>query len=833
MMRECCFYSCILKLSPISASATAMRETNIYPKPPIIEMSYNVDLKGKYPLTIDYVRENFTTPPQGVGRDTKLTLMTVDQVIGGMSDEDVKIMVLNEGWMEFAVAGIIFWKHAVNPIVKQHCEKIGLFETRLSDMKEIWGKYLDDTRRVAGVSSKYTKEENLVIAASLRKVVNLAGRDLKDADFEQEKQRTDPRYNVKFAPVPGKKTMAAQIWYDMVIAEMNDVIDKIFVNVMEQANMRPIDKWWMQRRVWVPSGSSSNRHNLDEYIKMDERIATQDRPNKRTIAETYSYSDFKNWLVMQPRGFARVSTKPEPGFKRRALYAQDDEGTFVASYASADIEKVMNIGGMVAKQTPKDVIEWMNAASKQAGGIGRMWVSLDYSDFNKEHSKILLYMLNVRLAAKWASMRHERSNDIMAQKAYCALWVARSHLNGMVRYPGEEYSRDYSGLWSGHRDTARDNTILHLVYSNVIRKIVKMNAKKTVGMHYIGICGDDEDAVHETEETAALYLGAHAVVGHAINPAKQLVDYEVHEFLQRYAAGNVLPIRPLAPMVATISTGSWYKMSYNYYDTILVSMNANFMEMVNRGANKKLVVKLAIVMLNRMMRARMPGREGDEEVIELEWWSYRAADKNGKLLWAESMENAKDGTDELEIKTNRVTPKSEAPAKAAEEWLQVNKKWIKLLTPEKIGAYKKDMLQEAYKSVFGKESQTMRDINAIEQFGLRKKKSIEAAKENFDKEAIAMKSMLDKLETKEVIREVKKNYGMRRPTTLESILARMQLDPVLFQMIGGWAGVRKAGGPAAFQHYTNTDIKIRRKQFNWLNMVDPAVASWMQNRWEE
>lgn len=56
---------------------------------------------------------------------------------------------------------------------------------------------------------------------------------------------------------------------------------------------------------------------------------------------------------------------------------------------------------MVAVQTPTDVVKWMQASLEGRSVIGGIWTSLDYSDFNKEHSKIVLALLNMLMAEQW------------------------------------------------------------------------------------------------------------------------------------------------------------------------------------------------------------------------------------------------------------------------------------------------------------------------------------------------------------------------------------------------------------------------------------------------
>jgi hypothetical protein len=452
-------------------------------------------------------------------------------------------------------------------------------------------------------------------------------------------------------------------------------------------------------------------------------------------------------------------------------------------------------------------------------------VSLDYSDFNKEHSKVALALLNVKMAKAWLRRRSQKSRDIILQKAFCSHWVARSHLNSWVVYPGEEKTRDYSGLWSGHRDTARDNTILHKIYSNMMVRAVKMTTNKVVDMEYMGICGDDEDAMHKSVESALLYLGAHAVCGYTVNPHKQLVDFEVHEFLQRYAVANSLPIRPLAPMVATFATGSWYKMSYVYYDTIIDSMNSNMIELRNRGAKLYNLLRIGKKILDGMFTVTT--NEG--KTRKLEWWDYRGGSGyvQGQKhpLWG-----VVEGGKQLpHFEKTNIIPLKTAPSKATDEWIEMNEKWCRALGSAELAAYKRQLLRESYKPFFGMEAQKQRDNEAHLIFQDRRPR-----KEEIDATMTKVAEKWEKVVVplKEVKREMVKMHGSRRPVTRETILDRMNLDPTLFEMIGGWEGVVKYGGPGALKFYQHIP-RPRKPKYEWESCVDPAIGSWMLTRFND
>lgn len=76
-------------------------------------------------------------------------------------------------------------------------------------------------------------------------------------------------------------------------------------------------------------------------------------------------------------------------------------------------------------------------------------------------------------------------------------------------------------------------------------------------------------------------------------------------------------------MIATLSTGSWYKMSHTYYDTVIESLSSNCREIIARGADPSTMRKVIAIMISRMMTVSKDGK-----TIPLEWWKYRHGSNN-------------------------------------------------------------------------------------------------------------------------------------------------------------------------------------------------------------
>jgi hypothetical protein len=767
----------------------------------------------------------FASAPQGTGRKAQLTLMTLDQAFDGLDERELNICRVNVGWYEFAVAGVILWRRNLPEDLRNYLDNQRLFDVQLELWKESLGPWCNDVRRYNGVGI-WDLKTDAKAAGYIRKLVNLSGRDLKAADFEEEKESMLAWKGCKLYPMAGK-AMSARQWFRELQLAINALIKLIEGNLMAKVNKRCLKEWWQTRRKWVPSGSSSNRENLKRHRKLDIRIKASDRPSKMQVTETHDFNELISKLLGSAVCYARASTKPEPGFKRRALYAGDDWSTYIASYASADLEKHISIGGMVAKQTPQDIVEWLAADRLRSYQPQRIWLSLDYGNFNKEHSKQALCMLNLQLAKMW--LRHGKYStdyDIYTEKAWCALWTAVSHLHAFGRIGDGVYTQHFSGLWSGHRDTARDNTMLHWCYSYMIKKAVLQTTGLNCFTVYSGMCGDDEDALHDNWVTMAAYVGMHSVCQLNLNPVKQLADWYCHEFLQRQANKGEFPIRPIAPMIATLSTGSWYKMSRTYYDTVIESLSANCKEIIARGAHPILMRKVIAIMIARMMTVSIGGRN-----LKLEWWKFRhgaRGKQSQELLWF----GTGDATPMPQLTIEEHFAQS-MPQKALEDWIVAKRYWVKFLQEGECRRYMQEMKEETYKSFYGEWRQQLRDRQALKIYGIRqveiKPHTIELLA---NQKILYIEQAMSSQQGRELWREIDQSMAVRRPVTQEVLLDILGLDPRLLQLIGGW--------PGFFRRARNRDIakwvrpiEVAEKQLPLkYRMIDPALQSWWHIRHE-
>jgi hypothetical protein len=825
-------------LSPAAATTTDLRRNNLVPildcegilnefQDEINEFmnANNYRPSLKIPLEHDNIMDMFEQPVTGIGRKAQLTIMTVEHAIGGMQEWMIEFCNTNKGWIEFSVASILLWASVIDRDVLNKIKDAGLFKVPIMLWTTALKPWANDVRRYNGIGLADIKKDAKA-AGLVRKIGNLSGRDLQDADFQKEKENTKISYSVKGLPTTNSR-ISYKTWNRALYRKTGELARLIEESIAEGVTFRKFNDWWETRRAWIPTGSSSEKHRMKELRNRDDRIKASDRPNKAQVTETFDMKEIINALNEKPVAYARASTKPEPGFKRRALYASDDISTYIASFASADIEKSMAVGGMVAKQTPSDVMQWLRADTLRCTNPERIWLSLDYADFNKEHSKLDLYMLNLQLTKMWLRFaQREKSADIMLEKAICAFWTAKSHLNAYCRYPSDEEEKHYSGLWSGHRDTARDNTMLHWCYRSIMLDLVNAYVIETGNEIYAGICGDDEDALHADWVTMTAYVGMHQVCGMHLNTYKQLADWYTHEFLQRQANIDSLPIRPIAPMIATLSTGSWYKQSHTYYDTVVQSMSDNCLEIISRGADAEIMIKVIVNLINRMMTINVKDELGNIEKVPLEWWAYRhgieGRDTPQSLWYGSGSAEPAPKLEESKLQVHDYVPRN-----ACRDWLNNKSKWLKQIDSSQIDRYEMQLLVQTYKSFYGNYRSNTRDSLALEVYGIRKNfVNNEMIKDMIARQTLKIANMkISKCRLTEIWAMIDGDDIDRRPMDTDVLLNTLGLDRGILQLLDGWKGFFKQADHDDIAKWDNIMEIVAEDIPEELMLVDSSIRN--------
>nr|WOC29231.1 hypothetical protein [Cryptolin alternavirus 1] len=425
---------------------------------------------------------------------------------------------------------------------------------------------------------------------------------------------------------------------------------------------------WAKRAISAPGGASTiaKRQKRETW---DPRFASEDRISKKLVVELLPDNFLETVLAAAPINRAGYFVKPEPGKKLRALYSSYDHEMFLSSYASKGVENEMGaIPGVMVRQTPHDVLDWMAASSNKLDFYSptQYWLSTDYSDYNSEHTAQEMAVLDASHALAW-SIVAAADPKAVADKVAAADWIALSYSNswicwgprdttgwnvrrgdsgGWVLTDGtlatEEFltsdeakaaagrklhawSRVFNGLYSGHRDTARNNTLIHAIDME-IAKLNLAAAGVPWRVRFHAVCGDDEDVKFECPLDAALYYNTLAPAGHHLNPAKQLGGENNHEFLQLVWTTTVRVEKPLCALLSTLGTGNWYTQLGLWIQSAISSCIANWWEAHCRGLELGKARRLCAEYLDQLMWLPpkvCAGTEWEASGKLLEWWAFR------------------------------------------------------------------------------------------------------------------------------------------------------------------------------------------------------------------
>jgi hypothetical protein len=285
-------------------------------------------------------------------------------------------------------------------------------------------------------------------------------------------------------------------------------------------------------------------------------------------------------------------------------------------------------------------------------------------------------------------------------------------------------------------------------------------------------------------------------------------------------------------MIATLSTGSWYKMSHNYYDTVIESLNSNCREIIARGADANIMRRVIAVMINRMMTVKVDGNSYD-----LEWWRFRHGSKgvdNTSSIWYGTGDA--EPAPVLDKAAERVG--SGMPDAALCDWMLNKRRWLAHIDAKLVTQYKAELKNETYKSFYGEWRQKMRDVEALEKYGKRSSKTGVNQIVELERKGIFKldNACLPNREQREYLwKMIDGSMAVRRPMTEEVLLDVLGIDPKLLRMLGGWKGfykVAKHKDRAMWQQVSSlSEVEIPL----WMNLLDPALSSWwrIKNEVEE
>lgn len=777
---------------------------------------------------------SYEPAPAGLREIYQVNPVFVAKLAGNRIQTLWHIYVVNKGMVAYEYAAVFMWWVLLPDALYEYFLSTGLhlvpLRKKASDLSEL----LEVCRQQAACCACVLGKQAFYW---LRKYKNLAGRRKADCDVALEAKRYHPQYNYRLWGARG--AVWNRRYYLQVFTEEANRLAAALVGNMRGAQVDSIAQWWSKRLNAVASGSSSNRHLLDPFVGADERIKSGDRPNKKAVMEVVPEDLIWHILGQQPHMIARRSTKNEPGLKQRALYAVNDEAVLVSAYASQHVEKHMNFWGMCPLQRPVDVLDWWKEGHRLVRD--EVWLSADYTDFNKEHSTAELCLLNLALARAW--LQKYPVENIAREKAAACVWVAMAQWTRFMKDEQGNYTRILSGLFSGSRDTARDNTMLHAIYHRMIIRWLDENMPEWGCAKKVYMCGDDEDVIFLDAIAAAAYYHALGMFNWHANDSKQMCGFYSHEFLQKFPHEEKGCIGPISSMIAALCSGQWYTAPGLQQDNAVAALSDQLWELVVRGADCRKVYLLGIDLLSDYMQVR---EAKGKPKIKLEWWKYRL----GTSGWtSEYLERAL-------IQTNNTTalwyyPECAAcsnppqlfyhvqstralPHRASNAWC---KRWFHLFEKyADITTYKKYVIMTkaaSYGSLYHSHIQELKRKWLIQHWPKRITNTVDCYRtvdqrmKHYDTMVTALAQNVD------LVRQILESQSSRVAVeTTAQKLARVGADPLMYELLGG-------DDNHELHHLLKLHQGRRCTRISWLAvypqlqecylLLDPALRSFLCN----
>jgi hypothetical protein len=535
---------------------------------------------------VDHSR--FAETPSGFKRRARVTLQTVAnaaQAAGQKWTQAIIEVNQDTGVSEYQVAALLIWVAcASNKMQEMLATRAALYP--MAKWEE------DGIMEISEITRKAAQQENSRISdhTLFARMKTLLGRDMRQADFEEEVKNRSGIINARKLPEGNY-----QEWKRALRKAIHEVAKNAFLG-MGPENDETISEMWEKRSLWAPSGTSSvDKNRRVEIGKYSERSRGL-RWSKCTawsVCRDIDETKISEKQDKVPEMVARPATKNEPGLKRRVLRACDDYTFLRQAHASGHIEKNFKAMGAVMRQTPDDVKEVGEKirSAKMFKGGKKLIMCLDYSAFNENHNVSDRWLLNMILAGRMEECG-------LKERAKSARWVARAHLNHYI-----DGRRVNSGLSSGERDTARDNTLLHCCYSRIAMRIAnaRLNAtgdeQSTMSEEEwdtkFRCCGDDEIVVGVTREFCREYMRAVKEMGFRLQVKKTMLSETTGEFLQyEYRKDGRLPEQPPAPNAINLVSGSWYKAAGYNEEDLPMQMEQAIASIVRRGCRVEMAQEL-------------------------------------------------------------------------------------------------------------------------------------------------------------------------------------------------------------------------------------------------
>jgi hypothetical protein len=648
--------------------------------------------------------------------------------------------------LDYEVGGMLLYMCSLPETLLDAMYLGNWFKVPLCQWKDVIKPILDRVRRMGMFDT--IKDDSVYL---LRKLINVTYRRDTEADWAAERSK-------RCGMVYRKTMLCGHSYMKEYVTALTAFETRVITAVAGRSDTSPLDEWWARRHHLIPSGSTSCGAWLRNIMREDHRVTPNDRPNKKSAVEALPQCTMDFIMHSLPIHVARCSTKHEPGDKRRSLYADNEMSYLVTAYASTHTEKEMNFWGSCARQTPEDFMQWARASSRHRG----YWVSADFSDYNGEHTLYELAAADAIRGLAWSKL----GNELGRSKAAASLWSAQSHALTFAQFPDIGQCRVIQGLYSGSRDTQRNNTSIHYVHSTLARRDALLLGYG--GSYYDGesafYSGDDEDAHFDSPLTAAVHIKILGLQGHDLNPKKQLAGKVHHEFLQTMAHPGSTGQRPLAAILATLASGNWYVREGNWFGNNITSVSDNWWEAVCRGLPYQMGFLMACSFLDSLMRAR----DSKGKLVCLEWWSYRSP-TTAHPLWGVV-------TKDIPVSIPKLHGRPCWPSEATDAWLKIHERLLQRVPSRKKELYRNDLLTASHGAVLHSDSQQSLEELVSTDWPARIKRLYTAPK-------LAVAPGFSMLE---MGRYGENLIARSNPRTDDELAARLGVDPQIQGLIGSW-----------------------------------------------
>jgi len=769
--------------------------------PPQVRTYIGIPKAKPFHLNPTNCRKLFPRNIYGTGAIIELSLTTLfnDILCRAPTPWEWHLLAINVGAAEWSLAAVIMGMNAIHPELREYMVAHRMHDYPLIHWSKIYANWLNALRRCPYLTGLPNVPPEDVL--QLRKLFTCTIRTNEEADWLAETKRRTARIPSHLGLHPDG-SLSAQAWSTAFGQAVREITAEVVQHAAPIVAPTTLQDFWSRRARWGGAGSSSNRRRLHDLVEDDQRIASNARPNKKAVFQTLPKGYLHRLLLQYPPiMIARVSTKPEPGGKQRAIYAVHDEAQLGPAYATADLEKHMNVRGMKVRQTPADVVNWLR--DHHAYHPHGIWLSLDYSDFNTEHQLRDMAYIDLAFAGQWLRQRHVYPAAIW--KAVSALWSAEAYHSCWVSYPDAQL-RIFAGLFSGERHTARNNTIMHAAYAHAIEGFSALLDPSFV-IKARNYTGDDEDVLLTKHAHVVLYTWLHSWCGFELKPAKQLVGHTYHEYLQRMIVQRGAISRPLFSPLAQLASGNWYHEVHIYYDAMVTATSDNLWELHLRGLNIVWARRWAVSILQRVMRTRVPGLTGWRE---LEWWSYRMAPQQPHPLWYGTI-----GPLALPpTLPQKPTPSRTAPVAASNELATTLTRGLDDAAPTLHAAIVADTQRESYASLYVHQRLADNTTAVIADWPKRHSQPQGLG-------AALPPSIPDSVITRLALRG---EPGHRRPTH-EELFATLGIEPAMIRHFGSfWRTLQRL--PPKRWARLETPQEAQTAPLQAMRM-DPAIRAWL------